>query len=83
MRRRIPWNEIALMARQANGVWRLHTSLVAVDQYLYRHAQRRVRALRSDANGHYEFDRRNITKDRYGTTRFDLFIHYVPKGQDQ
>lgn len=83
-RRRYPWSEIATMAREAKDhAWRLHPSLVAVDRHLLRHAQRRVRAFRPTPQGRYEFSPRNIGVDQYGRSIFDLFICYIPEGQDQ
>jgi hypothetical protein len=81
-RRRYAWKDIALMARKADGVWRLHPDLVAVNIHLLHHARRRVRALRKDKGGHFEFARRNNTVDRYGMPVFDLFIRYVPEGTE-
>lgn len=64
------------MAREAGGVWRLHSSLVAVTPHLARHAARRVRALRPSASGRFEFLRRNHSTDPLGRQVFDLYVRY-------
>jgi len=65
------------MARRADGAYRLHPSLAAVDHHLLHHARRRVRALRPTAEGRFEFARGNVGTDELGTTRFDLWVRYV------
>lgn len=68
------------MARKADGAWRLHSSLVAVDLNLLHHARRRVKALRPDEHGHFEFARRNVGLDEFDRRVFDLFIRYTKEG---
>lgn len=70
------------MARKADGAWRLHPDLVAVDLHLLHHARRRVRALKPSATHRYEFARANDAKTDLGVTVFDLYIRHVPKGTD-
>lgn len=80
-RRRIPWAEVAEMARRAGGVWRLHSSLVGADLELLRHARRRVPELRSTDAGEFEFARGNRTEDDLGRPIFDLYVRFKLKGQ--
>lgn len=79
-RRRIPWTEVAAMARQADGRWRLHPSLALSDQHILQHARRRVRALRPDAGGVFEFARGEAGHDELGRALFSIYIRYVPRG---
>lgn len=70
------------MARRANGAWRLHRSLVAADNHLLRHAQRRVKALRPTDTHVFEFARSSPTTDELGRQIFDLYVRLVEKGTD-
>jgi hypothetical protein len=81
-RRRYPWGEIAAMARKAGGAWRLHTSLVAVTPHTLQHARRRVRALRPQPDGVFEFDRGAVGENDLGETIFDLYVRFVAEGTE-
>jgi hypothetical protein len=81
-RRSYPWGEIAEMARQADGRWRLHRSLVAVGPHILVHARRRVPELKPTTTHTYEFARGAVGRNDLGETVFDLFIRWVPKGTD-
>jgi len=70
------------MARQADGVWRLHPSLATADPHLLQHARRRVRALRPTPTHVYEFARGEVGEDSLGRPLFAIYIRYVPKGTD-
>lgn len=71
------------MARSTPGVWRQHRSLVSVNEHLYRHVRRRVRALRPDADGHFQFRHGHRGIDMLGRDVFDLKIRYVTKEIDR
>ena len=65
------------MARQAEGTWRLHRDLAAINPTLQLHATRRVKALRPTEAGHFEFLRRNQATDDLGVAIFDLYVRFV------
>lgn len=82
MRRRIPWAEVAAMARRADGAWRLHPSLATSDLHLLQHARRRVRALRPTTDYRYEFARGEAGEDDLGNPLFSLYVrvrYYTPE----
>jgi len=79
-RRRIPWSEVANKARAAGGAWTLHSSLAVADLHLLHHARRRVRALRPDSDGQFEFARGNVAQDELGKTVFSIHIRFVKEG---
>lgn len=79
-RRRIPWDQVAEMARRAGGRWRLHRSLAAADFHLLRHAQRRVPALKPTPEGWFEFALGNQAVDELGVKRFDLYVRFRERG---
>lgn len=81
-RRRYPWGEIAAMARKADGAYRLHSSLVAVTPHILHHARRRVRALRPQPDGIFEFARGAVGENDLGETIFDLYVRFVPEGEE-
>lgn len=81
-RRRYQWDQVAAMARKANGTWRLHACLVAVTPDLLQHARRRVRALRPTETHVYEFARGASGQDDLGREVFDCYVRFVPKGTD-
>lgn len=81
-RRSYPWAEIAAMARAADGAYRLHTALVAVTPHTLHHARRRVRELQPTDDHVYEFARGAVAKNDLDETIFDLYVRYVPKGQE-
>lgn len=69
------------MARSADGVWRLHTDLRAVNTDILHHMRRRVPVLQPTSEGRYEFARGNEARDEYGRTIFDLYIRYLKQGE--
>lgn len=81
-RRRYRWAEIARIARDAGGAYRLHPDLVAVTHHTLHHARRRVRALRPTSTHCYEFARGNDAKTDLGVVVFDLYVRYVEKGTE-
>jgi hypothetical protein len=82
MRRRYRWAEIALMAREAGGAYRLHPDLATVTHHTLHHARRRVRALRPTDTHVYEFARGTEALNDLGEHVFDLYIRFTPKGTD-
>lgn len=70
------------MARESDGVWRLHPDLVAVNLDLLHHARRRVRALQPSQAGTFEFARGNEGVNDLGVKVFDLYVRHVKEGTD-
>lgn len=69
---------MAQTARQAPGVWRLHSTLVGVDYSFLAHAQSRVALLRPTSEGRFEFRKANKGVDELGKPVFDAFIRFIP-----
>ena len=65
------------MARQANGVWRLHRSLIGVDGSTRNYAKYRVKLMQPDEHGHFEFYAANRRRNSLGKPVFDMLVRYV------
>jgi uncharacterized protein YjiS (DUF1127 family) len=55
---------------------------VAITLDTLHHMRRRVRALRSTKDGHYEFARGAEAIDDLGVKRFDCFVRWVQEGNN-
>lgn len=77
-RRSYPWEAIAALAKQSPGIWRLHPSLVGVNDELLRHARRRVPELRTTHAGTFTFAPAHRIKNEMGRTVFDLYVRWNP-----
>jgi hypothetical protein len=77
--KRIPWDQVAAMARQADGAWRVHPSLAVANEHTLRHARRRVPQMDPQPDGTFEFARGDVAKDELGRPIFSLFVRFVRK----
>lgn len=77
MGRMIPWEQVAEMARRADGAWRLHPSLAVASDHTLAHMRRRVPELWPDAHGRFDFLRGQGGKDSLGREVFSIYVRYI------
>ena len=75
-RRKTAWDEVAQRGKSQPGKWFLHPTLVASTEEFAEHTRARVKALRPDEHGRFQFHRANKTTDDLGRKVFDLYIRY-------
>lgn len=72
------WDQIAAVARSTPNIWRQHPDLIAVNEDVYRHVRRRVRALQPTADGKFRYKFGHKGVDQLGREIYDLKIMWVP-----
>lgn len=81
-RRNIPWDQVAEMARRANGAWRLHPALTSCNPHLLAHAVRRRPELRPTETHEFQYAKSDTGFDDLGRPRISIYVRFVPKGTD-